>query len=847
MRTKVWALLGAAAAGCGQADAGPPGGVDAAAPLGAPEAVEAVEAGVSCPPAVPLSKVGQAMSSVAGPATPQRATCAGFPADWLTSIDQGDLSESNGSLGCLEPRGGEYYEYFRRARDLLARTRSSFSHSALYSLRCYGFETAILSLHQALGPTGSLAESQKPVLRFYYGHHESSPLGTYQRLTGPLRQFAGDDPSKWNVRIAVARSENLASWNHTKMTVRDGVEVVSASVETDHHEVALHLSGPPATDAQQWFDILWDDESRSSCFAPDGKPQGSLACCSLGACAVPCAATDATLCGKVAGFRDTLPAAPADGSLPPNQAVNVLSLDRGRITFGLQTEFWNAADKAVYAGVDAAERSIFFLNPSLVGLNGVTWPIDVPDTENFFSGELLRHLVARAAGCPLGGGFCDADPADVKFVWGGATEFKIDEYWPRLDEFIDQQLTALHVSDSKRAAARCRLRVAPFASADRSASHAKFFMLDKGFYVGSQNMYPTGLSGHECLTLGPACNIPVPDLKEQGFFVDADDGVNEGRYKTARATIAEPAWLGSKANLKKSASTDCAHVPHPIKLHAAGDTGSGGPHFCDVTFSALLDFNDVGLDEQAKVVGTGVCRADGLLPVNVRIEGTIDTRGELQSGSISGSVQVQGKVYSDTAELSGSYKKDQFFLTFSGLEPVSGVSYSGSLISDRVAPKLVGPAQGALVPVGGDLPVVWEGEQGENNYFLQIALCDTIRTASGATRANCFEEAPLGPGEELLLLGEYFYTPGLPMALAFPPADVCRIEGNRLRCEVSVLEQYGSVINQCAFDNDLGESVPLYYGVRVHAGGFGVPTVISATHAVRGLCSQSRDAGRQGG
>ena len=98
-----------------------------------------------------------------------------------------------------------------------------------------------------------------------------------------------------------------------------------------------------------------------------------------------------------------------------------------------------------------------------------------------------------------------------------------------------------------------------------------------------------------------------------------------------------------------------------------------------------FDFQKSDLDELASFQGEGVCTTGGYtiditISGEVRITGDPATYGQIQNGSIHGS--LRGTTISDSAPLEGTFQVDsqyynQLTATFDGLE--LGVTYSGSV------------------------------------------------------------------------------------------------------------------------------------------------------------------------
>ncbi len=553
---------------------------------------------------VPLSPVGVAVNGESGLLT----TCMGVPEHWLYNIDDVDDTMQ---------------DFLQVARAQLEATESSFSHAALYYSNEYGFAAGLAQLHHNVGVRvgAPVPDGMKPVVRFYYGSHDADPTFIYNELTAPLASIAGSDPANWNVKVAVTRSDGqLLGWNHSKVSIRDGVEVLASSVETIQQEMAIHLAGRTAGHAQHWFDIIWTQWG-SQC-----RPSGSPLC-------------------------EVIPVPPvlAVSASHPYRVANVIALRRGRLDSGLNTE----ADDALLAGMDAASKSSFFLNPGLVGLS-------------VYNQTFSPYLVEKIADRIQAG-------VDVKFVWGDAVQHPLDTTnWQNIENTLDARFQALNMTGIQKGIGHCMFRVAPYTDSRAGArpqSHAKFYMLDRSFYVGSQNLYPSGFKG----------TVASPELKEFGFFVDTQPGINDDLADEVIDRVVQPIWDRSRNAVVQSNYADCDSLAHPARISGLAWTPFG-PAACANDFDLTLDFHDVEHDQIATVSGHTTCSSFGLT-VSVDITGTIATGGIFQ-GTISG--QLPGWTR-DTAPLTGTLTGGSLSLSFSGLEPMQGVAYSGS-VSTRTTP-----------------------------------------------------------------------------------------------------------------------------------------------------------------
>ena len=111
-------------------------------------------------------------------------------------------------------------------------------------------------------------------------------------------------------------------------------------------------------------------------------------------------------------------------------------------------------------------------------------------------------------------------------------------------------------------------------------------------------------------------------------------------------------------------------------MTVSGHTAGTPPaHGCSGDFNVYRDYHDVDYDETARAVGSGTCSSpEG--PVAVTIRGVVGTDRTF-SGTISGSVGTR----QDTTALTGTLNLDDMRLSFADLEPVTGISYSGTIVS----------------------------------------------------------------------------------------------------------------------------------------------------------------------
>jgi hypothetical protein len=204
----------------------------------------------------PLSPVGVAMSAIPEIGA-RRSQCIALPYKWLYSIDY----DTDTFEGFADDVGAQ-----------LRQTKTSFSHASLRYHPRYNFSDLLVKLHIALAPPrgGVLPDEKKPILRFMFG--DQDVLEAADGITAGLRSEVGRDARLWNVKIAVKEASFgvLNGWNHTKLNIRDGVDVFASSIEVRQYELGIHLAGLPAQHAKDWFDVIWTSDAGVCIpYAPD--------------------------------------------------------------------------------------------------------------------------------------------------------------------------------------------------------------------------------------------------------------------------------------------------------------------------------------------------------------------------------------------------------------------------------------------------------------------------------------------------------------------------------------------------------------------------------------------------
>ena len=520
----------------------------------------------------------------------------------------------------------ELNTYRAAIADLLVDTRSTFSHSRLWydGTLMKQLSEGLCTLHNSLS-TGDRA--RKPIIRFNF----SNPLGNAAEYTEKAwsalvdRQVASGclpaNTSLWNFHLAVRTAHSFFfnnKWNHGKVTIRDDGWAISGSVETPLPELAVALSGDSAEHAQDFFEAIWGTNHRDE----------------------SCWTTEESLCRPRDEWRVEVPAADPP---PVLYGTNVFSLGRN---FELWAGGDDSADHAIYAAFEAAQETLFISQAAFAA-----------DSAYGIVDELVDRIGTAAAG---GAGVTIAlgkegfvEPQDQA---ADILDRASDRIGDLTSDWVDHDLSL------------CRIRIADHPNAPDD-SHAKSFEVDRTlFYIGSQNLYPSGIGND-----GPA------ELSEHGFLVD---GYGSSKHLANRyhSDYAAPTWSAATADAMWIAQ-GCDQVLYPT--HLLGTASNG--YSCDITFDTEFNFISMDMDFLAGFYGEGVCNTGGYT-IDITISGEIvvtgdpSTYGEIQNGVISGSVRGTG--VSDSTALEGTFSVDAGFANqldaaFDGLE--LGVTYSGTV------------------------------------------------------------------------------------------------------------------------------------------------------------------------
>jgi phosphatidylserine/phosphatidylglycerophosphate/cardiolipin synthase-like enzyme len=369
------------------------------------------------------------------------------------------------------------------------------------------FEAALRNAITWLGASGRTVS-----VRLLFG---AFPVQGAVDARAVLARLTRDLPATAKVTVSVGnyRSSNLPpSWNHSKIVAVDGATALVGghNLWTKHyldgepvHDLSMRVAGPAARDGHRFADLQW----RWTCANRSWVTR---------------------LTGSVAAFTWSRGAVtdrcPGDSVLPaPTAGTGATTvIAAGRLALIDPDDATNPADLAQVAMVEAAERSVRISQQDL-------GPVQLPVLGIPLGGWNQELLDALGAAILRG--------VDVKVVVSspearvgglGPSEAPYANGWS-LAEVADEITAAAAAQPGAPAGAALqtlvcsKLQVAPirfsaddaFTSGGVPGNHAKLLMVDDAaFYIGSQNLYPAGLT-------------------EFGYIVDS---------ATAAATVRDTYW-----------------------------------------------------------------------------------------------------------------------------------------------------------------------------------------------------------------------------------------------------------------------------------------------------------------
>jgi len=375
------------------------------------------------------------------------------------------------------------------------------------------FEAAIRNAITYLAATG------RPVtVRLLFG---AFPVQGQVDARAVLTRLTRDLPASARLKVHVGnyRSSNLPpSWNHSKIVSIDGARALVGghNLWTAHylgiepvHDLSMRVAGTAARDALRFADIQW----RWTCANRTWITR---------------------LTGSVAAFRwtggridDTCA---GDAPASPVAAAGALTvIGVGRLSWVDAEDDANPADLALVAMMEEARTSIRISQQDLgpvqvpgLGIPLASWPTEVLDA---LGAAIVRgvdvQLVVSEPTASVGG----LGALEAPYSNGWALARLVDEI---VDRAADQP--GAPTGAALDALVCARLRIAPLRFSDDDAfpgggapgNHAKLVLVDdRAFHIGSQNLYPAGLT-------------------EYGFIVE-----DVAAAATLRADYWDPLWAAS--------------------------------------------------------------------------------------------------------------------------------------------------------------------------------------------------------------------------------------------------------------------------------------------------------------
>jgi len=495
---------------------------------------------VNCGPVPPLSYIGGAvLEEVVGENFSEHTWCNKVDGDWILDVDDVTTVAPN-------PPATTADDFYSRIADLIEDTQYTFSMSTLafsthdetgsHNLVRYYLAPAIRHLHDATPAVGP-----KPLLRFVFAKNAIF----YDHISEVMADLTANMPTgtPWRVHIAVATVGDAlvytSPWNHTKIAVSDYRHAIVGGMNmdldyilpVDHdndfirtnwtywegrppyipggltlvrhlNDLSMQVEGDAARAAGVYFDKLWRR-------AIDPMwPHLSNDCKTSWKWYIgPLPYDDCPL--------DELPPI-----IVPNYTINdqhnIFGLGRGHTEWDAVNDLDFTADEALFAAFDEAEETIYISQHKLTLHTGFYSGIYVDAFSDILK-QKLREAILRGVRIKVA----------VSEPWGMPPSDKVDFVY---NAFIEELYDAAKQEygwgtpsqELQVYQALCRFELGPYSLPlyDWNDSvlyhiHDKFVMVDeRAFYVGSQNLYPTGIKSTE------GWWGFSPELNEFGFFVD---------------------------------------------------------------------------------------------------------------------------------------------------------------------------------------------------------------------------------------------------------------------------------------------------------------------------------------
>ncbi|WP_196139210.1 hypothetical protein [Aliikangiella sp. G2MR2-5] len=408
----------------------------------------------------------------------------------------------------------EYHMLMSEMKSLISDANSSVLFSALglspdlKEVLHDGVEALMVRLNSQVD------RRDKVVIKILVGAKGSSMYSAFYDIFGDLENKRFGKKESWPVEIALVTLDKGVNtgFNHTKMLIVDKEHIITGGhyfgdVYNDPYESAgdhsIHMRGEVAGDAASWYDEKLYPESAETDYLDNYCTWKDNYFYSFD-------------CVR------NVPEYPKHSIQLPIGELDTYWLKRGK--FGFWNRLDQSADMAIYSGI-AATPSSETIRLIQAGLNleiGLGTDIDKYESEQLyrslarklFSGSLVEVLLADRN---QGGYGNDPDKA-IKYF----------------REIIEEEGENYSPEDVRLA--QCRLTAKVYSSpltdeGQRDFLHSKVVLFgDQVTYISSQNLYPSGLVGHN----GRLFNV---DHYEAGVAID-----NEIWTKTFMETSYYPAW-----------------------------------------------------------------------------------------------------------------------------------------------------------------------------------------------------------------------------------------------------------------------------------------------------------------
>jgi hypothetical protein len=416
-----------------------------------------------------------------------------------------------GQADCAHPIGIEKFE--SAIRDLVGSARTSVDLVTLNPLPTGRFRTALID-----GLRRSIAAGNTPTVRILAGLYPFSTsfaqpfadlsLETVRQYTDVLMGDVGAGADRLSVVVARAASNQLVSWNHAKVLVVDGRELIEGGhnfwsnsylqISDPVHDVSMQLSGPAAHDAVVFTDILWTEacSHRGNPAMADITMAGvAVACPDAVADNLPVAPSNAAGVRMLSVARlgiDIGAPIPNAGTVNPSNPASCFPFPDLTNLGGAAYDAQNPGEEAVRAMIRRANDEVFISQQDLIG----TCPVPRYDARLFAAiAEALARgvrvtIVVSTPGAQTASGTAYSNTASLSeilrpLVVSARALPNATKASANASICANLQLASIRFGPTETSA---------WPNGHKFANHAKLLEVDhRAFTVGSGNMYPAWL------------------------------------------------------------------------------------------------------------------------------------------------------------------------------------------------------------------------------------------------------------------------------------------------------------------------------------------------------------------